>query len=140
MRYIFISIFCIFFYFKCFALEVTLTQGTIKPTPIAITDLYAINNNTIKIGKNISMVISDNLERSGLFIPISKKAFIQNNESLTNQVRFEDWRVIKAQHLVAGKITKSNNKISVEFRLFDVFAQKQLIGKNMKQVRIIGEE
>ena len=108
MRYIFISIFFIFFCFKSFALEVTLTQGTIKPTPIAITDLYAINNNTTKIGKNISMVISDNLERSGLFIPINKKAFIQNNESLSNQPRFEDWRVIKAQHLVAGKITKSD--------------------------------
>ena len=129
MRYIFISIFCIFFYFKCFALEVTLTQGTIKPTPIAITDLYGINNNTTKIGKNISMVISDNLERSGLFIPIDKKAFIQNNESLSNQPRFEDWKVIKSQYLLSGKISKSDNKIFVEFRLFDVFQQKQLIGK-----------
>ena len=115
--------------FKTFSLELTISQGTIKPTPIAITDLYAINNITTKIGKNISMVISDNLERSGLFIPIDKRAFIQNNESLTKQLRFEDWRVIKAQHLVAGKISKSDNKIFVEFRLFDVFAQKQLIGK-----------
>ena len=115
--------------FKAFSLELTINQGTIKPTPIAITDLYAINNNTTKIGKNISMVVSNNLERSGLFIPINKKAFIQNNESLSNQPRFEDWKVIKAQHLVAGKITKSDNKIFVEFRLYDVFAQKQLIGK-----------
>ncbi|SVB24051.1 uncharacterized protein METZ01_LOCUS176905 [marine metagenome] len=115
--------------FKTFSLELTISQGTIKPTPIAITDLYAINNSTTKIGKNISMVISDNLERSGLFIPIDKKAFIQNNESLTNQPRFEDWKVIKAQHLVAGKISQSDNKIFVEFRLFDVFQQKQLIGK-----------
>ncbi len=129
MRKFFILTFLIFSSFNAVALEVTLTQGTIKPTPIAITDLYAINNDTLKIGKNISMVISDNLERSGLFIPINKKAFIQNNESLTNLPRYEDWKVIKAQHLVAGKITKSKNKISVEFRLFDVFAQKQLIGK-----------
>ena len=114
--------------FEAFSLELTISQGTIKPTPIAITDLYAINNSTTKIGKNISIVISDNLERSGLFIPIDKKAFIQNNESLTKQLRFEDWRVNKAQHLVAGKISQSDNKIFVEFRLFDVFQQKQLIG------------
>ena len=49
------------------SLEVTLTQGTVKPTPIAITDFFSNENKTKKIGKNISMaVISDNLERSGL--------------------------------------------------------------------------
>ena len=36
--------------FKTFSLELTISQGTIKPTPIAITDLYAINNNMTKIG------------------------------------------------------------------------------------------
>ena len=120
--------------FKSFALEVTLTQGTIKPTPIAITDLYSAKNDALKIGKNISMVISDNLERSGLFISIDKKAFIQNNEALSKQPRFEDWKIIKAQHLVSGKIIKIENKISVEFRLYDVFAQKQLIGKKYETV------
>ena len=60
------------FVFKVNALEVTLTQGSIKPTPIAITDLFSANNSALKIGKNISGVISDNLERSGLFMPIDK--------------------------------------------------------------------
>ena len=59
------------------SLEVTLTQGSVKPTPIAITNLFSSNSDFEKIGKNISDVISDNLERSGLFIPIDKKAFIQ---------------------------------------------------------------
>ena len=48
--------------FNIYALEVTLTQGTIKPTPIAITDMFSENNKAYKVGKNISMVISDNLE------------------------------------------------------------------------------
>ena len=90
MRKFFIFILIFIFSFRCFSLEVTLTQGTIEPTPIAVTDLYAINNEASKIGKNISMVISDNLERSGLFIPIDNKAFIQNLESLKKQPRFED--------------------------------------------------
>ena len=111
------------------SLEVTLTQGSVKPTPIAITNLFSSNSDFEKIGKNISDVISDNLERSGLFIPIDKKAFIKTNKSLSQQPRFEDWKVIKAQHLVAGKISGSNGKISVEFRLYDVFQQKQLVGR-----------
>ena len=119
----------ILFPIKVSALEVTLTKGTIKPTPIAITDFFSNDNQYEKIGKNISLVISDNLERSGLFSPINKKSFIQSAESLANQPRFEDWKIIKAQHLISGKITKQDKRISVEFRLFDVFAQKQLIGK-----------
>jgi len=126
--YIFLFIFC-FSSSEVFPLEVTLTQGTVKPTPIAITNFYSNDNKSIKIGKNISSVISDNLERSGLFLPIDKKAFIQSEKSLANQPRFEEWKTIKAQHLIAGKINKNNDKISVEFRLYDVFSQKQLLGK-----------
>ena len=115
--------------FQLFSLEVTLTQGTIKPTPIAVTNFFSNENSANNIGKNISNIISDNLERSVLFMPINKKAFIQNEESLSIQPRFEDWKIIKAQHLVSGKVTKKDKKISVEFRLYDVFSQKQLLGK-----------
>ena len=124
-----IFIFIVICSHKLFALEVTLTQGSVKPTPIAITDLYSNNMNLEKVGKNISAVISDNLERSGLFLSLDNKSFIQTNESLTKMPRFEDWKIIKAQHLVAGKISGNNGKISVEFRLYDVFQQKQLVGK-----------
>ena len=58
----------IFICFETYGLEVTLTQGTIKPTPIAVTDFFAKDLQAQKIGKNISQVISDNLERSGLFL------------------------------------------------------------------------
>ncbi len=111
------------------SLEITLNQGTVKPTPIAITSLQSANVSLENLGKNISSVISDNLERSGLFIPIDKKAFIQSADSVSIQPRFEDWKVLKAQHLVTGRLESDGSKISIEFRLFDVFAQKQIVGK-----------
>ncbi len=128
MKYFLLIFFC-FISIKIHALEITLNQGTVKPTPIAITNLYTVDSTLEKLGINIASVISDNLERSGLFIALDKKAFIQSNESLSNKPRFEDWKVLKAQHLVAGKIALSGEKISIEFRLFDVFAQKQIVGK-----------
>ena len=115
--------------FKAISLDLTITQGSIKPTPIAITNFYSSLESDTKIGKNISSVISNNLERSGLFAPIDQKAFIQSIESLSQSPRFEDWKVIKSQHLISGKINKKANKISVEFRLYDVFAQKELLAK-----------
>jgi TolB protein len=129
MKKVFLITLLLFYSLKVHSLEVTLTQGSVKPTPIAVTELYSKNSQLIKVGKNISSVISDNLERSGLFLPIDKRSFIQDNKSLSNQPRFEDWKLIKAQHLVSGKISTNNGKISVEFRLFDVFQQKQIVGK-----------
>ena len=123
MKYILI-ILLTFIAIKTYALELTLSQGTVKPTPIAVTDLFSNISSLEKIGKNISSVISDNLERSGLFTPIDQKAFIQSSESLSVQPRFEDWKVIKAQHLISGEIKKQNNKIIVSFNLFDVYQQK----------------
>ena len=128
MKYILTILFCLIS-IKSNSLELTLSQGTVKPTPIAITNLYSFDSSVERLGENISSVISDNLERSGLFISIDKKAFIQTNESLSNQPRFEDWKILKAQHLLSGKIESNGNKISIEFRLFDVFAQKQIVGK-----------
>jgi Periplasmic component of the Tol biopolymer transport system len=127
----FLSFFILFIFINnnVAALDLTITQGSIKPTPIAITNFYSSKDSINKIGKNISGVISDNLERSGLFSPIDQKAFIQSEESLSKQPRFEDWKIIKAQHLITGKINKKGEKISVEFRLYDVFQQKELIAK-----------
>ena len=104
MKKVFLITFFLFFSFKIYSLEVTLTQGSVKPTPIAVTELYSINPQLTKVGKNISTVISDNLERSGLFLPIDRRSFIQDNESLANKPRFEDWNLIKAKNLVTGKI------------------------------------
>ena len=134
MKNLLIIILCLFA-FKTNSLELTLNQGTVKPTPIAVTNLFSNNPSLDKLGKNISSVISDNLERSGLFIPIDQKAFIQSTESLSSQPRFEDWKVIKAQHLVAGKIEANEKYISIEFRLFDVFAQKQIVGKKYETTK-----
>ena len=128
---------CIFFTFfllmpnfvSAEELEIGISQGSVKPTPIAITDFFSKDMKAIKTGKDISEVISSNLERSGLFIPKDKKSFIQDSESLNKKPRFEDWKLIQAQHLVAGLIDIENELIKIEFRLYDVLSQKQLTGK-----------
>ena len=126
--------------FKVHSLEVTLTQGSVKPTPIAVTELYSKNTQLTKVGKNISTVISDNLERSGLFLPIDKRSFIQDNKSLANKPRFEDWKLIKAQHLVSGKISKTMEKYLLNLDCLMFFNKSKLWEKNMRLMKKIGEE
>ena len=75
-------------------------------------------------------MVSADLERSGLFKPIDPHAFIQTPESLAVQPRFEDWKAINAQALVQGRVEGSQDgHLRVEFRLWDVLGETQLIGQ-----------
>jgi TolB protein len=111
-------------------LRIDITRGTVQPMPIAVVDFYGQQPNDTQNGSNIVGVISADLERSGLFKPIDKKAFIQTPDSLRTMPRFGDWRVINAQALVSGIVTtEPDGRLRVEFRLWDVFAEQQMIGE-----------
>jgi TolB protein len=97
--------------------------------PIAVTSFVAAAAEG-QMGRDIASVVSADLERSGLFKPIDPKAFIQSPESLQLQPRFADWRALNAQALVQGHIeTTQDGRLRVEFRLWDVFAENQMVGQ-----------
>jgi len=111
-------------------LRIDINQGTVQPMPIAIVDFYGQQPQDAQAGSNIVGVVSADLERSGLFKPIDKKAFIQTPESLRTLPRFSDWRVINAQALVSGIVeTQADGRLRIEFRLWDVYAEQQMIGE-----------
>ncbi len=110
-------------------LRIDISRGYVEPLPIAITDFYGEEQEQAQIGREIAAVISANLERSGLFRPLDKRAFIQDPESLRTAPRFADWRLINAQALVSGSVQlQADGRLNVEFRLWDVFAELQPIG------------
>gem|GEM_PF-4322 len=109
-------------------LEIDVTQGQIAPTPIAIPDFIDASGNEDELGRNIATVVSNDLEHSGLFRLISKAAFIQDTPSTLQEPRFSDWRVLNAQCLLVARVNNSGGKITVEFRLFDVYNGTQMLG------------
>jgi TolB protein len=127
----------IFFPFNAFALiEVDITRGNLNPLPIAVSPL-SIDENSRKnfekilkkknIGSEISSVVEINLKASGLFNPLNKDAFLQAPEIANLKPRFEDWNLIKAQALITGKVNFVDDKLRVEFRLWDVLAGKEMM-------------
>ncbi len=110
-------------------LKIDITRGTVEPLPVAVTRFVGEGVDEGNYGKSISDVISADLERSGLFRPIDPRAFIQTADDLNNVPRFGDWRVIDAQALVQGRVALvADGRLRVEFRLWDVFAEQQMIG------------
>ena len=109
--------------------RIDITRGHLEPLPIAISDFYGKEIRDGEIGADIAAVVSGNLERSGLFKPVNKGAFLQKPKSLQVQPRFSDWRVINAQALVNGSVKlQPDGRLRVEFRLWDVFAEAQMTG------------
>lgn len=110
-------------------LEIDITRGVAEPMPIAVTDFYGGGRGEQDFGAKISGVIAADLERSGLFSPIDKKAFIQDAESLNVLPRFGDWRIINSQALVQGNVEMTvDGRLAVTFRLWDVLAEQQMVG------------
>ena len=110
-------------------LKVDITRGQVEPLPIALPDFQGADSRSAGLGRQVTEVITADLARSGLFRPIEKKAFIQSPADIGIQPRFGDWRLINAQALVNGRaVVSPDGRLTVEFRLWDVFAQQQMIG------------
>lgn len=110
-------------------LRIDVTRGTVEPLPIAISEFFGVAPDELELGRDIADVISANLERSGLFRPLDRKAFIQTAASIDVRPRFSDWRVINATALVNGSVeTLQDGRVQVQFRLWDVFAEAQMVG------------
>ncbi len=110
-------------------LVIDITRGFVEPLPVAVTDFFGESPDETKVGADIAGVIAANLERSGLFRPIDKGAFIQDPNTLRAGPRFGDWRLINAQALIGGSTqVQVDGRLRVEFRLWDVFAETQMTG------------
>ncbi len=111
------------------AVEVDINHGDVQPLPIAISPLGGGDPRTAAIGADIAKVISANLDRSGFFRPLDPNSFIDRNMDVAVQPRFADWRAINAQALVNGHVAiDADGRLRVDFRLWDVFNQSQLLG------------
>ncbi len=110
-------------------LVIDINQGVTAPMPVAITAFAGSGADEGRVGRDIARVVSADLERSGLFRPLDPRSFLQTAEAAAEQPNFPDWRAINATALVAGKVTRQGDgRLRVEFRLWDVFAQQQLVG------------
>ena len=57
--------------------RVDIRRGYVEPLPVAVTEFSGITSAEADMGRNMSKVISGDLERSGLFRPLDPRAFIQ---------------------------------------------------------------
>jgi len=107
-------------------LRIEITEGVIEPLPFAVPDFIPDNTAAADFGKDLSRVIGADLVGTGLFREIPGTAYISPITDFAAPVKYADWKAINAQALIVGAVTVSGSKLTVRFRVYDVFSGAEL--------------
>lgn len=105
-------------------LVIEITQGADNPTPIAVVPFSGNGG----LDENISRIVAADLDRSGLFAS-KDPANMLSYPSKQSDIFYRDWRVLGADYLVVGELTKTDSGYSANYGLYDVLQQRKILGK-----------
>ncbi len=114
-------------------LYIDITSPSMRRISVAIPDFKYLGkkNEHPDLGRELSEIMSNDLDLSGYFKPLDKGSFIERPEAgiTRDSIHFKDWSVIGAELLIKGGYECIGQQLKVVIRLFDVFSGKQLYGK-----------
>jgi TolB protein len=107
--------------------EVDVTEANLRPRPIAIPVFLGEDP---KLAADVTGVITNNLEGSGLFQPLDRAAFLEQVRDVLATPRFADWRAVGAEALVVGRVAQlPDGRVRADYALWDVVLGKRLAGQ-----------
>ncbi|WP_317057253.1 Tol-Pal system beta propeller repeat protein TolB [Roseovarius rhodophyticola] len=108
-------------------LRIEITEGVIEPLPYAVPVFVADNAAAAQHAQNITQVIAADLSGTGLFREIPASAHIGRITNFASPIQFPDWKAINAQALIVGGVSVDGaGRLTVRFRLYDVFAGQEI--------------
>jgi len=114
------------------------TNPFIKKVPVAVPELKNIDNqpDVDELTRQGTDILSSNLAFTGFFKLLDRKAFLtdpKKKELTPSNIKFKNWTAIRAEYLVTGGIkVVEEGLIETEFRLYDTFREKLIVGKRYK--------
>lgn len=80
---------------------------------------------------DVAEVVAADLKRSGRFAPLDRKDMIDRPTS-GDQIRFQDWRYLKSDFIVVGKLTpEGSDRYAAQFELYNVLTGQRLTGQRL---------
>ena len=111
---------------RAVALTIEITKGADGGIPIAVVPFKWQGKTALPV--DVGDIIAADLYRSGQFNPLPVDDFL-SRPSDESEIKYKDWRLIKAVNLVVGRVTQmGTDRYSVRFQLFDIFRERQLLG------------
>ncbi|MDI5920519.1 Tol-Pal system beta propeller repeat protein TolB [Halomonas sp. LR5S13] len=107
-------------------LTIEITRGSDRATPIAIVP-FADGDD---MPQDIAQIVSDDLERSGYFEPLERRAMFERPAS-SDEVHYGDWRALDVRYLVAGRISREGDEYRIQYELMDVSGESRMIAESV---------
>jgi len=107
-------------------LRIEITDGVIEPLPYAVPGFIPETGTAAELSAQIARVIASDLSGTGLFREVPATAYISKITDFGAPVRYADWKAVNAQALITGAVSVNGNQLTVSFRGYDVFADKEI--------------
>ena len=111
--------------------RIDITKGSVDPVAIAVNEFSGKSPDSKATAEEITALVESDLESSGLFKLVPHEAFLEDLGDPNKVPEFASWRQIKAEVVLVGHVSsQAGGKISVEFRAWDSFNGKEVVGKS----------
>ncbi|SLN54431.1 translocation protein TolB [Falsiruegeria litorea R37] len=107
-------------------LRIEITEGVIEPLPFAVPNFVPDSGAAAELAGQLARVVAADLSGTGLFREVPASAYISQVTGFDDPIKFADWKAINAQALVTGAVNVQGNRVTVRFRVWDVFSDKEI--------------
>jgi len=108
-------------------LRLDITQGVRDAVPIAVVPFGGQTDGT---ATDVAQVIADDLRLSGRFAPLERRDMVARPTS-GPEIRFQDWRLLKSDFIVVGRVEPDGAGSAVAFELFNVQTGQALLAQRL---------
>lgn len=110
-------------------LTIRITKGSDQTTPLAIVPFDW--KGTGALPEDVARIISDNLERTGLFRAIPREDLI-SLPTTAAEVVYRDWRLLQVNYLLIGSVeAQAGDQLQIRYEVFDVVNQERILGETV---------
>ncbi len=107
-------------------LLIRITEGADSAIPIAVVPFA--ESGAIPPGDKVSGIVQSDLAMSGEFRPLPAEKML-SLPSKRADVYFRDWRLLGQRYVLVGELTRSADRVSARYELFDVNTEERLLGE-----------
>ena len=100
------------------------STGSDRAIPIAVVP-FGWQGGTV-LPEDLATVIGNDLRNSGMYEPIPRQNMISLPTSAA-EIIYRDWQALGAQYVMVGSIAPSGARLQVQFALFNVATQQQVV-------------
>ncbi len=108
-------------------LRLDITQGVRDAVPIAI---VPFGGQAEGAATDVAAVIANDLQMSGRFAPLERRDLVAR-PTRGEEIRFEDWRLLRSDFIVVGRVEPEGSALAVGFELFNVRTGASLLAQRL---------